>query len=334
MRSIDIHAHIAPSDAVNLGEGQEWHGFTVERGESGRTTLMRGSKRYWLHPKFLLTPEQRLAEMDSLGIDVHVLSTWTQMYNYDLPVDVCAATSRGCNDYVAELCKRWPDRFMGLATLPMQDVEAAVIELERSVNGLGLKGAQINDHVNGRTYDESEFAPFWQAVEDLGALILFHQVENDTVVNNRTSSYNLANSIGNLADRTVTFASLVYGGIMDRHPDLKLCLAHGGGYTCFGAGRLDRGWQVRSEARVNLQHPPSAYVDRFYYDCLTHSEEALRFIIDTAGADRVFLGSDWPFDMGIDSPAEWINGLESLTQEEKDAILYKNLESLFGIDQG
>ncbi len=176
MRSIDVHAHIVPADVANLRDGQEWHGFTAERGESGQTTVARGDKRFSLHPKFRLTPEERLAEMDSLGVDVHVLSTWTQLYNYDLPPEVGAATARDCNDYVAELTREYPERFLGLATLPMQDIEAAVVELERSVNGLGLKGAQINDHVNGRTYDEVEFVPFWQAVEDLGALILFHQV--------------------------------------------------------------------------------------------------------------------------------------------------------------
>ena len=331
MRTIDMHAHVVPRRAVDLKDGREWHGFAVERGDTGRTALARGSERYWLHPKFLLTPEQRLGEMDSLGVDVHVLSTWTQLYNYDLPAEVCVATSKDCNDYVAELSRQWPDRFAGLATLPMQDLEAAIVELERSMNQLGLKGAQINDHVNGRTLDEPEFLPFWQAAEQLGALILFHQVENDTIVNFRTSSYNRGNSIGNLADRTVTFASLVFGGVMDRYPELKICLAHGGGYTCFGAGRLDRGWQVRSEARINLETPPSHYLDRFYYDCLTHSEPVLRYLIDTVGADRILLGSDWPFDMGIDSPVQWVNSLESLTQEEKELILGKNIENLLGM---
>ncbi len=118
---------------------------------------------------------------------------------------------------------------------------------------------------------------------------------------------------------------------MDRYPELKVCLAHGGGYTCFGAGRLDRGWQVRSEARINLETAPSHYLDRFYYDCLTHSEPALRYLIDTVGADRILLGSDWPFDMGIDSPVQWVNSLESLTQEEKELILGKNIENLLGM---
>ena len=118
---------------------------------------------------------------------------------------------------------------------------------------------------------------------------------------------------------------------MDQCPDLKVCLAHGGGYTCFGIGRMDRGWQVRSEARVKIQQPPSAYLKKFYYDCLTHSEPALRMLIDTVGVERVVLGTDWPFDMGIDWPVSWVMGLTSLTQVEKEAILSKNLEKLLGI---
>jgi len=330
MRAIDIHAHIVPGRALQLGDGEDWHGFTRVEG-SGRQFLIGESVRNWLHPSYFWSTEQRLAHMDTIGVDIHVLSTWTQLYNYHLPADVGKGTCRDCNDYVAEQCKAWPDRFLGLATLPMQDVKAAIAELERSVRDLGLKGAQINDHVNGRTLEEPEFLPFWESVEQLGALIFFHQVENDTMVEPRTSKYGLGNSIGNLADRTVTFASLVFGGVMDRFPDLKVCLAHGGGFTCFGAGRMDRGWQVRSEARATLPQPPSAYLKKFYYDCLTHDELALRYIIDTAGIDRVVLGSDWPYEMGFDSPVEWVNSLVTLTAEEKTAILGDNLEKLLGL---
>ena len=117
------------------------------------------------------------------------------------------------------------------------------------------------------------------------------------MVTPRTYRYHLLNTIGNLADRAVTFASLVFGGVMDQCPNLKVCLAHGGGYVCFGIGRMDRGWQVRSEARVHIQQPPSAYVKRFYYDCLTHSEPALRMLIDPVGVDRIVFGTDWPADM-------------------------------------
>jgi aminocarboxymuconate-semialdehyde decarboxylase len=212
----------------------------------------------------------------------------------------------------------------------MQDVRASVAELERCVDRLGLKGAMIGDHVNGRTFDDPQFMPLWQAAERLGAVIFIHQ-GGSTVVTPRSNRYHLPNTIGNLADRTVTFASFVFGGVMDRCPDLRVCLAHGGGYACFGAGRMDRGWQVRSEARASLPRPPSAYLSKFYYDCLTHSEPALRMLIDMAGIDRVVFGTDWPFDMATDWPVSWVLGLKTLTQEEKEAILWKNLERLLGI---
>ena len=331
MRSIDIHAHIAPAKAVNLKEGENWCGFARTEA-SGRQFLVQGNKREWLHPSYFLTPEERIAAMDSVGVDVHVLSTWVGLYNYDLPSDVGTATSKDCNDYVSELAQGWPERFAGIATLPMQDVKAAISELERAVTELGLKGAQINDVVNERTLDEPEFDPFWKAAEELGALIFFHQKGDDTIVAPRdTHGYGIDNSICNLANRTVTFATLVFGGVMDKYPDLKVCFAHGGGYACFGAGRMDRGWEVRSEARVNSSQPPSKYLNKFYYDCLTHSEAVLRFMIDSAGIDRIFLGSDYPYDMGIDSPVEWVNSLESLTRDEKDAILWKNLERVIGV---
>jgi len=224
----------------------------------------------------------------------------------------------------------YPDRFKGFATLPMQDPKTAISELDRSMHQLGLVGAMIDDSVNGKTYDEPEFLPFWKAAEQMGSLIFIHQ-GSPTVVESRIDRYHLPNTMGNLADRTITFASFVFGGVMDQCPDLKVCLAHGGGYSCFGIGRMDRGWQVRSEARVKIQQPPSAYLKKFYYDCLTHSEPALRMLIDTVGVERVVLGTDWPFDLGIDWPVSWVMGLDSLTQDEKEAILCKNLEALLGI---
>ena len=331
MASIDIHAHILPRHVTELANGGDWHGYTMQTSDAGGNVLTRQGKGAQLIPKLMFTPEQRLADMDSLGVDVHVLSTWTRLYNYDLPTSDCLAIARDCNDSLGELVKQWPTRFMGIGTLPMQDVNAAIAELERCMTQLGLKGAQINDHVNGSPMGEDEFLPFWKAVEEMGAVILFHQSEGDTVVQYRSNNYHLNNTIGNLADRTVTYASLVYGGVMDKHPDLKICLSHGGGYTAFGAGRLDRGWQVRSEARVTLNQPPSRYLSDFYYDCLTHSEDALRFLIDTVGVGQVVMGSDWPFDMGVDSPVEWLNGMSSLTQAEKDAIITTNLAELLGI---
>jgi aminocarboxymuconate-semialdehyde decarboxylase len=226
--------------------------------------------------------------------------------------------------------KGWPQRFAGLGTLPMQDVKTAVGELERCMTQLGLKGVEINDHVNGRTLEEPEYRPFWKAAEQMGAVVFFHQ-GGETLVTPRSARYHLPNSIGNLVDRAVTFATLVHGGVMDAHPDLKIVLGHGGGYTCYGIGRMDHAWQVRSEARVNVTQPPSAYLRRFYYDCIVYTEPALRYLIDTVGVDRVVFGTDWPYDMALDWPVAWILGMTSLSPAEKDAILWKNLERLLGI---
>ena len=317
MRSIDIHAHLTPQCFIHaVDAGNDWHG------------LKPGQMR--ISPKGRWTPQQRLEDMDSLGVDVHVVSTSVGYYQYHRDVQEVAPMHRDCNDEVRQMTMDYPDRFAGFANIPMQDVNAAIAELERSVVQLGLKGAMIDDKINGRTYDEPEFLPLWKAAESMGALMFIHQ-GGGTLVSQRTGKYHLPNTIGNLVDRAVTFASFVFGGVMDACPDLKICLAHGGGYTCFGAGRMDRGWQVRSEARVNIQQPPSAYLNRFYYDCLTHSEPALRMLIDSVGIDRVVFGTDWPADMAIDWPVSWVMSLESLTQDEKEAILWKNLEKLLGI---
>jgi aminocarboxymuconate-semialdehyde decarboxylase len=331
MRSIDVHAHVTPQCFWRATEnGGDWHTIRRERDTRGQECALVGSGRQLLPPRARWTPEERLADMDSLGVDVHVASPYVGFYNYHLPLEVARATAQATNDEIAGMVKTWPARFAGLWTLPMQDVKAAIAELERCMTQLGLKGAEINDHVNGRTLDEPEFRPFWKAAEQMGALVFFHQ-GGETLVSPRTKRYHLPNTIGNLVDRAVTFATLVSGGVMDEYPNLKIVLGHGGGYTCYGIGRMDHGWQVRSEARVNISKPPSAYLRHFYYDCIVYTESALRFLIDTVGADRVVFGTDWPYDMALDWPVSWILGMKSLAQEEKDAILWKNLEKLLGL---
>jgi aminocarboxymuconate-semialdehyde decarboxylase len=331
MRSIDIHAHLTPQCFWRATEGSgNWHTLRREQDARGRQYAVVGGKRQQLPPRARWTPEERLADMDSLGVDIHVLSPYSGFYNYELDTAVATATAKDSNDEIAQMTKSWPERFAGLATLPMQDVKAAIAELERVMVHLSFKGAMINDHVNGRTLDAPEFLPFWKAAEQLGALILFHQA-GETIVASRMPRYHLPNTIGNLADRTITFATLVFGRVMDACPNLKICLAHGGGYTCYAIGRMERSWQARPAAQREMSQPPSAYLRRFYYDCIVYTEDALRYLIDTVGVDRVVFGTDWPYDMVFDWPVSWILGLEGLTQDEKEAILWKNLERLLGL---
>ena len=239
MRVVDVHAHISPEGLVRaMAAGRDWHGVAAAE--------LRAAHEHT--PRTWWPPARRLREMDALGVDVQVLSANSFLYFYDRDAAAAGAMARECNDYTAGLTREYPDRFAGFAALPMQDVRAAIAELERGVTQLGLRGAMIGDQVNGLTYDDPSFLPLWQAAEALGAVIFVHQ-GGDTVVSGRNDRYHLPDSIGNLADRAVTFACFVFGGVMDACPGLKVCLAHGGGYACFGAGRMDRGWQVRPEAR-------------------------------------------------------------------------------------
>jgi hypothetical protein len=185
--------------------------------------------------------------------------------------------------------------------------------------------------VNGRNWDEPACLPLFKAAESMGAVLFFHPQPRDNLVLVRTDKYGISNSIGVTVEDALLVATLIYGGIFDACPDLKVCVAHGGGPACFGMGRLDRGWQVRSEARLHLHKPPSRYQSCLYYDCVVDSEPALRYSLDHVGSDRVVLGSDWPFVQWEDSPAGWVKSLESLSQEEKDRILWQNLEMLLGI---
>jgi len=165
----------------------------------------------------------------------------------------------------------------------------------------------------------------------MGAVLFFHPQPLHNFMLQRPDRYGLANSIGVIVEDTIVLAVLIFGGVLDACPNLKVCIAHGGGPACFGMGRLDHGWQVRSEARAHIHRPPSTYQRQLYYDTVVGSEPALRFLLDQVGSDRVVLGSDWPFVPWYPSPVTWVKGLASLTQEEKDRILWKNLEGLIGV---
>jgi aminocarboxymuconate-semialdehyde decarboxylase len=260
-----------------------------------------------------------------------VVSIATQFFNYYLDAAEGLQLARDVNDEIAGMTRQWPDRFAGLATLPVQDVDTAIKELDRAVNELGLKGAELDMVVNGLSWDEAQFLPLFKAAEAMGAVLFFHPQPNDNLVLPRIDRYGLANSIGVPVEDALVVATLIFGGILDACPDLKVCIAHGGGPACFGIGRMDRGWQVRSEARVHIRQPPSTYLKRLYYDCVTMSEAALRFLIDNVGIDRVVLGSDWPFVRWDPSPVGWVQGLESLSEAEKNKILWENLEQLLGV---
>jgi len=329
VRTIDIHAHLVPRSLWRAADARrEWYGFRHEPGEGVGAMTGGGKRTHFTSPKVRFTPEERMADMDAQGVDVQVISIHTPFFGYHLDPAQGRALARDVNDEIAAMARQWPRRFAGLATVPVQDVKAAIDELERAVTVLGLKGAELDTVVNGENWDEPRFLPLFKAAEAMGAVLFFHPQPQHNFMMHRTTRYGLFNSLGVIVEDAIVVAILIFGGILDACPDLRVCIAHGGGPACFAMGRLDRGWQARGDARQGIEQPPSIYQRRLYYDCVTGSEAALRFLLDQVGADRVVLGSDWPFVPWHPSPVAWVQGLKSLTQDEKEKILWRNLESL------
>ena len=331
MKSIDIHAHIVPDSLWKAIDGKaEWHGFRHEPGEGLGTMVGGGMRTGFTSPKVRYTVEERLKDMDALKVDVQVLSIHTPFVGYHLDAAQGLALSRDFNDELAKTVRQNARRLAGLATLPMQDVKSAIDELERAVTKLGLKGASLDTQVNSDQWDEPKFLPFFKAAEQMGAVLFYHPQPQNNFLMQRIKRHGLSNSLGVILDDAIVVGVLICGGVLEKCPDIKICIAHGGGPACFAMGRLDRNWNERPATR-STPKPPSAYQKTLYYDTVVPSEEALRFLIDRVGADRVVLGSDWPFVKWDPSPGGWVQGLKSLTQDEKEKILSKNLETLLGL---
>ncbi len=332
MRSIDIHAHLVPQSLWRAADaGRDWHGFRHEPGEGFGTFVRAGQRTSFTSPKVRFTPDERLKDMDAQKVDVQVLSIHTPFFGHDLDAAAGTALAREVNDEIAAMTRSAPRRFAGLATLPVQDVKAAIAELERAVTVLGLKGAELDTTVNGENWDEPKFLPLFKAAESMGAVLFFHPQPQNNFMVERTTRYGLPNSLGVILDDAYVVAVLIFGGILESCPGIRICVAHGGGPACLAMGRLDRAWNGRPEARKNIPNAPSTYQSRLYYDTVVGSEAALRFLVDQVGIDRVVLGSDWPFVPWHPSPVSWVQGLKTITPEEKERILWRNLEALLGI---
>jgi aminocarboxymuconate-semialdehyde decarboxylase len=326
---IDVHAHLFPQSAVRAVEGDgSWHGSTVERGADGRPVITTGDYSVALGAtEHWEKPPQRIERMDAFGVDMQVVSLNPIMFRYYLEAKYAIDCARDVNEEIASMAREWPTRFAGFATLPMQDVDAAVAELQRSVEELGLVGASIGTHVEGANFDEEHLYPVFEAAESLGALLFVHPAASR--MGGALPRYHMRNYIGNPTETTIAIGSVIFGGLLDRLPDLKFCFAHGGGYACWGSARMDHGYGVRPEAQAHAAKLPSEYLREMYFDSLVHGYANLNQLIDTVGIDKVLLGSDYPADMGQPDPARWLEA-SPLTAEQKAAIGGDNAVRLLG----
>ncbi|MHB8381604.1 MAG: amidohydrolase family protein [Candidatus Binataceae bacterium] len=268
--------------------------------------------------------EVRLSAMDAMGIDVQAVSL-APIYHYWAGPELARKIAASANEGLATLCARRPDRLAGLGMLSMQHPDLAVEQLEQAIIGFGLKGAIISTAVNDSELADPKYDALWAKAEELEALVFVHPA--GCPLGARLAPYYLSNLIGNPADTTIALAHLIFGGVFDRFPKLKLCAAHGGGYFPAYVSRFDHGWTVRPEAHT-CREAPSQYLRRIWFDSLVYSPAQLELLVRRAGASQVVIGTDYPFDMGVGDPLERLAAATGLSGAEQAAIRGENAARL------
>ena len=293
------------------------------------TTAYNTAQFAALAPK-LTDPARRLEDMDRMGVDVQVLSVAPPQFYYWADPALGWRLARLQNDHLAELVAKHPDRFSGLATVPLQDADAAVAELDFAVTELGLRGVEICTNVNGLDLDDGRFLPFFARASELGVVVLIHP--HGFTQGDRLMDYYLTNVIGNPLESTIAVTRLIHGGVLEDLPDLRLCVAHGGGYLPFYASRMDHAWRERPEGRHHIpDRPPSSYLRQVFVDCLVYDPAHLGFLVQQMGADRVVVGTDYPYDMGFYDPVGLVEATPGLSDENRGRILGGNAATLLGL---
>ena len=331
MTTIDIHCHLAtPSSrrAVDEYRRPEYEPYDFFMGQDSKD---QNEVMYPTIVDQLTNPDARIEHMDRMGVDVQGLATFVSEYHYWAPADLAAESARIQNDNLASVASANPRRFVALgATVPLQDVDLAIAEMDRAVDQLGFKGLQIGGTVQGRNLDEPGFRPFWAAVEDKGIPVILHP--NGYPEGQRLGNYFLTNCIGNPLETMVAASRMIFSGLFEEHPGLKLVLLHGGGYLPFYSARADHTWEVRPETRVAIpDHPPSHYMKRLFYDTMVFQPLYLRHLIEIVGVDRLMLGTDYPFDMSETDPLGLIGATEGLTDDDRAAISGDNAARVFDL---
>lgn len=325
---VDIHCHLGIPRAEGIVQ-QAYPGPPpgINDFTSARTSEVNRAQFAQIGPK-LNGLELRIADMDRLGIDVQAISPSPGQYYYFTDSDIGSAAARAVNDGMAEAVAKHPDRLVGMGTVPLQDPARAVDEMRRCVKDLDLRGIEISANVNGKDLHAAELRPFWAAAEDLGVLVFIHPLGFTHA--ERMSEYYFNNLIGNPLESTLAIGHLIFGGVLDAHPGLKICVAHGGGYVPGYWGRMDHGWRARADCSEHCRHEPSSYLRKLWLDTLVFDREQLESLVRTHGADRLCLGSDYPFDMAEPDPVGFHASLDDAT---KTKILGANAALLLGLEQ-
>lgn len=326
--TIDLHSHVAVPEAhelvlprLDLSTIPLAHFATADtKAINQRQDVDRRSR--------MTSYDERLADMDAMGIDLQLIMCPPFQCYYTVPIDLAVKAARMINDGLADYVAGRPDRFVALGTVPMPDGAEAAEELERCMSALGFKGVQILTNVAGRELSDPGFAPFWKRAEELGALVLLHP--NGFTEGRRLSRFYFNNVIGNPLETTLALHYLIFDGVLERHPNLKILAVHGGGYLAGYSGRIDHAWGARADCRADLPHPPTYYLGKVYFDTVVFTPHQLRALIEIFGVDHVVMGTDYPYDMAEYEPIEHLAsaGLDASTVAQ---IAGGNAKKLLGM---
>ncbi|MFC5496275.1 amidohydrolase family protein [Caenimonas terrae] len=274
---------------------------------------------------------ERLKDMDRMGVDIQAVCPAPYHFFYFTEPDYGAELAREVNEGIAKVVADTPDRFVGLGSVPLQDAQLAVRELDYAVKNLGLRGVEICTNVNGKNLTDPSLGleKFFARCEELGVVIFMHPLGYTQA--DRLTHHYFNNVIGNPLDSTVAVSHLIFDGVMARHPKLKVVVAHGGGFIAHYWARMDHAWRARPDCRTVIKRKPSSYLEKFYFDTITFDPEMLKRLIDRYGADHVVLGTDYPYDMGEDDPLGLVAQVKRLPKADRDLIVGGNAARLLKI---
>jgi aminocarboxymuconate-semialdehyde decarboxylase len=314
---IDVHTHILPERLPDLRQAPGGERFVrLEHHAPGRARMIVGGSLFREVESNLWDVDARLSECDAAGVGVQVLSTVPVMFSYWAEPETALGLARYLNDHIAGVVAARPTRFVGLGTIPMQSPGLAIHELERCVRALGLAGVQIGTNVNGANLDAPELFPIFEAAASLGAAVFVHPWE--MAGRDRMTRYWLPWLVGMPAETSLAICSLIFGGVLEKLPTLRIAFAHGGGAFPATIGRIAHGFEARPDlCAVANDVSPREYLKRIYLDSLVHDPRMLRYLVELMGSDRVALGSDYPFPLGEARPGKLIDacGFPERTRE-------------------
>ena len=332
MLRIDTHAHYLPRDWPDLATKYGDNRFPViHHGEDGRHRIYKDSKFFReIWPK-TWDPQERIDDYARFGIQVQVISTVPVMFSYWAPAHQALELHKSLNDHMAETCRDFPAHYAGIGTVPLQSPRLAIQEMERCVEQLGLCGVQIGSHINDCNLDDPELRPFFEAAQDLDAAILVHPW--DMMGTDSMPKYWMPWLVGMPAEQSRAACALIFGGVLQQFPHLKVMLAHGGGSFPYTIGRIEHGFKMRPDlVATDNPHNPRDYFKQLYFDSCVHDDRALRYLLDTVGTERVMLGTDYPFPLGEQEPGSGILGL-NLDVEDQEQLFNRTALSWLGRDR-